>query len=131
MLDLRRIRSEPDAVRAALARRGDPSLDEALDRVISLDARRRELLPALEDLRARKNSAGEDIAAAKRAGEDAGAAIAAMKEVGAREKALSAELAEIDAELSHAQTALPNPPAEDAPPEDAVVREVGEAGKAG
>ena len=131
MLDLRRIRSEPDAVRAALVRRGDPNLEPALDRVVALDARRRELLPELEDIRARKNKAGEDIAAAKRSGEDASAAIAAMKEVGAREKALDAELNEIEAELRHAQTALPNLPAEDAPPEDTVVREVGEAGRTG
>src|SRR5947208_6076339 len=131
MLDLRRIRSEPDAVRAALVRRGDPNLEPALDRVVALDARRRELLPELEDIRARKNKAGEDIAAAKRSGEDASAAIAAMKEVGARERALDAELNEIEAELRHAQTALPNLPAEDAPPEDTVIREVGEAGRTG
>src|SRR5437764_13316621 len=121
MLDLRRIRSEPDAVRVALARRGDPNLEPALDRVVALDARRRELLPEIEDIRARKNKAGEDIAAAKRAGEDAAGAIAAMKEVGAREKALDAELAEIEAELRHVQIALPNLPADDAPPQDTVL----------
>src|SRR5437763_16314647 len=131
MLDLRRLRSEPEAVRAALLRRGDPSLSEALDRVLALDTRRRELLPALEELRAAKNRAGEDIGAAKRAGEDASAAIAAMQEVSAREKALSAELAELEAELAHAQTALPNSPAEDAADEDTVVRAVGEAGRSG
>src|SRR4051794_41853702 len=54
-----------------------------------------------------------------------------MQEVGGREKALDAELAEIDAELHHAQVALPNIPADDAPEGDAVLREVGEAGKTG
>src|SRR6059058_3239905 len=54
-----------------------------------------------------------------------------MKELGAREKELSAELSEIEAELGHAQTALPNVPADEAPEGDAVVREVGEAGKTG
>src|SRR4051794_14489749 len=131
MLDLRRIRSEPDTVRAALARRADPNLDGALDRVIALDGRRRELLPEIEEIRARKNKAGEDIAAAKRSGEDASEAIAAMKDVGAREKALDAELAEIEAELRHAQIALPNLPSGDAPPQDTVIREVGEAGRTG
>jgi len=122
VLDLRRIRSEPDAVRAALDRRGDPSIGEALDRVLALDARRRELLPELEQLRARKNEASEAIGAAKRSGEDASDAIAAMKELGAREKALSAELSEIEAELGHAQTALPNVPADEAPQGDSVLR---------
>src|SRR4051794_36587968 len=131
MLDLRRIRSEPDAVRAALARRSDPAIGEALDRVLDLDARRRALLPQLEDLRARKNEASEAIGRAKREGADAAEAIAAMQEVGGREKALDAELAEIDAELHHAQVALPNIPADGAPEGDAVLREVGEAGGPG
>src|SRR4051794_21355067 len=54
-----------------------------------------------------------------------------MRDVGAREKALSSELAEVEAELAEAQAALPNIPADDAPPEDTVVREAGEAGKTG
>src|SRR4051794_37361017 len=131
MLDLRRIRSEPDAVRAALARRGEPEMLDALGQVIELDVRRRALLPELEELRKRKNEASEAIGAAKRAGEDAAAAIAAMQEVGGREKALSTELAEVDTALERALGALPNLPAEGAPPQDAVVREVGEAGKTG
>jgi seryl-tRNA synthetase len=130
VLDLRRLRAEPDAVRAALARRGDGS-DARLDEVLALDARRREVLPELEALRARKNEAGEAIAAAKRAGEDAGDAIAAMREVGTREKELDAELAAADEGLRAAMAALPNPPEDAAPAQDTVVREVGEAGKTG
>jgi seryl-tRNA synthetase len=131
VLDLRRLRSEPDAVRAALARRGDPALGEALDRVLGLDARRRALLPELEELRETKNKASEAIAQAKRSGEDAGEAIGAMQKLSAREKALNAELAEIEDELRHAQAALPNLPAEDAPDADTTLREVGESGKTG
>src|SRR3954468_3400889 len=140
MLDLRRIRSEPDAVRAALARRGEPQMLaaggepemlDALGQVLELDVRRRELLPELEDLRKRKNEASEAIGAAKRAGEDATEAIAAMQEVGGREKALSTELAEVDAALERALGALPNLPAAGAPPEDTVLREVGDAGRTG
>jgi seryl-tRNA synthetase len=47
LLDIRRIREDPDGVRAALSRRGSDGAD-GLDRVIELDARRRELLPELE-----------------------------------------------------------------------------------
>ncbi len=64
MIDLKLIREDPDAVRAGLERRRvDPAV---LDEVIELDARRRELLPALEESRATQNRAGEKIAAAKR-----------------------------------------------------------------
>jgi seryl-tRNA synthetase len=128
MLDLRLIRSDPDAVRAALGRRG---VTEGVDRVLELDARRRELLPELEALRARKNQASDAIAAAKKAGDDSQPAIEEMREVGAREKELAAELAAVEEELTPTLASLPNLPAPDAPPEDTVLREVGEAGREG
>jgi seryl-tRNA synthetase len=131
VLDLRLLRSDPDAARAALDRRGDPAAGEALSRVLDLDERRRQLLPELEELRARKNQASEAIGRAKKSGEDAGEAIAAMKEVGGREKALSGELAEVEEELAGLQASLPNLPDPTAPPADETLREVGEAGKTG
>ena len=88
MVDLRAIRREPDAARAALARRGDGS-DERLDAALALDARRRELLPEVEGLRARQNEASQAIARAKKEGGDAAEAIAEMQEVSRRAKALS------------------------------------------
>ena len=62
MLDLKAIREDPEAARAALARRGAA---ESLDELLRLDARRRELLPEIEEGRARQNKASEAIAAAK------------------------------------------------------------------
>ncbi len=56
-------------MRAGLERRKAPV--ERLDDVIRLDARRRELLPEVESLRATQNKASEAIAQAKRSGEDA------------------------------------------------------------
>ncbi len=125
MLDLRRLRAEPEAVRAALARRRDGS-DQQVDQVLRLDERRRQVLPELEELRARKNEASEAIAAAKRAGDDAAEAIAAMREVSAREKALQGELADVEEKLRAAMAALPNPPLDETPDADTVLREVGE-----
>jgi seryl-tRNA synthetase len=51
--------------------------------------------------------------------------------VAARARALSAELAEVEAELQPALAALPNLPDESAAPVDTVVREWGDAGKTG
>jgi seryl-tRNA synthetase len=130
MLDLRRLRAEPDAIRAALTRRGDAS-ESRVDEVLALDGRRREILPEIEDLRARKNAASEQIAKAKKAGEDSSEAIAAMREVGGREKALNGELADVDEKLRAAMAALPNPPQDAAPDSDTVIREVGDATKTG
>jgi seryl-tRNA synthetase len=128
MLDPRLIRADPDAVRAALVRRG---AEGTLDEWLRLDARRRELLPELEDARAERNTTSEAIGRAKREGGDASEAIAAMQELSPRVKAMETELAEVDAARDAAMASLPNPPEPEAPDEERVVREVGEAGATG
>lgn len=99
--------------------------------MLELDARRRELLPELEGLQATQNKASDAIAAAKRSGEDAAAAIAEMREVGSRVKAMKVEVGEVDQELQAALASVPNLPDPDAPEEDTVLREVGQAGASG
>ena len=79
MLDLKLIRSDPERVKAALARRGAA---EAVDELLALDARRRELLPEIEDGRAERKTASK----ADRRGQAAPAgtprsAIAEMREL--------------------------------------------------
>jgi seryl-tRNA synthetase len=127
MLDLRAIRRDPEPVKAALARRRDGS-EATLERVLELDARRRELLPETEALRARQNEASAAIGRAKQEGRDASQEIAAMQEVARRVKLLNEQVAGVDAELDEAMMALPNPPDPTAADEDTTLREVGEAG---
>ncbi|HEY0633342.1 MAG TPA: hypothetical protein VGC98_14905, partial [Thermoleophilaceae bacterium] len=128
MLDLKELRRDPDAARAALERR---RAAERLDEVLRLDARRRELLPQEEALRAEQNQASKAIGQAKQQGGDASAEIAAMQDVAARAKELSAERTEVDAELDRTLATLPNLPLESSPLEEEVVREWGEAGRTG
>jgi seryl-tRNA synthetase len=128
VLDLKRIRDDPEAVKAALARRGAA---DALDGLLALDERRRELLPRVEGGRARQNEASEAIAEAKREGRGADAEIAEMRELAAEIKRLERELAEVERERDELALTLPNLPDPDAPEgeteDDAVVlREVGE-----
>ncbi|HWD11040.1 MAG TPA: serine--tRNA ligase [Solirubrobacteraceae bacterium] len=127
MLDLKRIREEPDAVAAALARRGEGA-PAALARVIELDARRRALLPELEGLRAEQNDANARIREAR---EEAAREreIEAMRAVAARAKLLEQELATVQASLDETLVPLPNLPDPSAAdgPDDELVREVGEA----
>jgi seryl-tRNA synthetase len=130
VLDLKAIRREPAPVRTALARRGDGS-EVRLDGVLALDERRRALLPEVEALRARQNEASGQIAAAKKAGGDASEAIGAMQDVSRRVKALTEELAAVEAELESALAGLPNPPDPSAADADEVLREVGSPGREG
>jgi seryl-tRNA synthetase len=125
VLDLKLIREDPDGVRAALARRGEGTAD-GLDVVIALDARRRELLPELEGLRAEQNEANGRIRSAADAA-DREREIAAMREVASRAKELERELGEVESSLQAELAPLPNLPDPTAAPgpEDEFVREVG------
>jgi seryl-tRNA synthetase len=128
VLDLKEIRRDPEPVRAALARRGAA---DVLDELLSLDSRRRELLPRLEELRAKQNAANDKIAEAKRAGDDAAGAIEEMRGVAAEVKQLQAEVGGVEEQLDKALAGVPNPPDPTAPDEDEVLREVGESGATG
>jgi seryl-tRNA synthetase len=128
MLDVKLLRREPDQVRAALARRGTP---DAVDQLLELDERRRELLPELEGLRAERNEASEAIGNAKRSGEDAGEAIEKMRGVGAQIKALEGELALVDGGLDELLATLPNLPDPTAADEDEVIKEWGQPREGG
>ena len=128
MLDLKRIRDDPDAVKAALARRGAA---DAIDRLLELDERRRELLPQVEGGKARQNKASEAIAEAKREGRDADEEIAEMRDLAAEIKRLEGELDGVESERDELALTIPNVPEPEAPDgeteEDAaVLREVGE-----
>ena len=129
MLDLRQIREDPGAARAALARRG---FDVAvLDEALELDERRRAILPELEELRRQKNEASKRIGELQRNGEDASSAIAEVKKVSAREKELDEELRSVEERRLAAVAALPNLPDATAPARDEVLREEGQAGATG
>jgi seryl-tRNA synthetase len=123
VLDLKLIRRDPDAVRAALARRGD---EAGLDRVLELDARWRELTRELEQVQAELNEASRGRTGPPTPEERE--ALAALSERG---RTLSDEQRAVETERDAALAALPNLPDEDAPPEDTVLREVGESGRTG
>ena len=126
MLDIRAIREDPEPFRKGLARR---DLADAVDRLLELDRRRRELTVEVEELRAEQNRAGKAIGKAQ--GEEKQRLIAEVGEVSARLKALEPELERGEAELNDLLARTPNVPHESAPEgftdEDAIeVRRVGE-----
>jgi len=125
VLDLRLIRRDPDAVRAALQRRGG-DVGARLDRVLELDARWRAATATVESLRAEQKAASERVAAAKRAGGDGADVLASLRDLSTQVKALGEEARRADEELQRALVALPNLPDPDAARQDTVVRVVGE-----
>ena len=135
MLDAKLLRSDPDGLRTALARRG---ADGMLDDAIALDERRRSLQTQVDELRGRRNTVSATIGnAMKRVRDDpaAGAiadhAKAEVRELKADLDRLEGELAEAGAQFEAAMLQIPNLPHPSSPlgdrEEDAeVVKVVGE-----
>ncbi|MFC5632071.1 MULTISPECIES: serine--tRNA ligase [Streptococcus] len=114
MLDIKRLRTDFDAVAKKLATRG-VSAETLLTELKELDAKRRELLVKSEELKAERNLSSAAIAQAKRNKEDASEQIAAMQKLSADVKAIDAELAEIDEKVTAIITILPNTPHDSVP----------------
>jgi seryl-tRNA synthetase len=104
VIDLRIVRSDPEAVRASqLARGEDPSL---VDRLLTADARRRAAVASADELRAEQKSFGRTVG--KASPEERPALLARGKELAGLVK--QAEAAEVSAEqeLRGAHLAVPN-----------------------
>jgi len=112
MLDIKTIRSEPERVREALARRGESF---PLDELLELDENRRRLLAEVEELKARHNRASEAIGQARREGRDASDAIAEMRELSREIKERDDTVRELTARLNELMLQLPNIPHESVP----------------
>ena len=129
MLDLRLIRRDPEAVRAALARRG-PHAVERLDRVIVLDTLWREATQAAEALRAEQKAASEEVADGKREGRDVSGTLEHLKVLSGEVKSRGEQARAAETELQDLLRTLPNlPDPTAAEPEDEVLRVVGEASR--
>jgi seryl-tRNA synthetase len=124
VLDANRLRTELDALKAGLARKGvDPG---EVDRAAALAERRRELAGGVDALRARVRELSKDVGRLRKADPAAAdAAVAESRSVGDEERAAAAELGAADEQLRDALLRLPNVPSPDAPdgagPEDNVV----------
>ncbi len=115
MLDVRRFRTEPDVVRAGLARRGeDPAI---VDEVVALDAEVRRLSAGRDDIRARIRTISHEVGQLHRDGrrEEAGELQAESRALGEEEKRLDHAADEASARLTELLLVIPNLPSPDAP----------------
>jgi seryl-tRNA synthetase len=105
MLDLKRIREHPDAVRQAIRNKNEKGDVEA---VLAQDARRREIIAEVEQLKNTRNVVSQDIARLKKEKQDADAQIAEMKVVSDTIKRMDDELRDVETALREALLLLPN-----------------------
>jgi seryl-tRNA synthetase len=119
VIDLKRLRQDPEGSRASLLRRRDPALAESVDALLDLDRERREMLVRVEALKAERNAANEEVARRKRAREPADDLMARLKESGDEVKLLDGRLREVESALERLALTLPNFPADVTPDGDA------------
>jgi seryl-tRNA synthetase len=107
VIDLKAARADPDAVRAALARKGAA---EAFDALLEADARWRELVPQVDALRSRQKPDGT--------GKPSPEQIEELKAVKAELQEREAQLAEAERARDELLAQVPNPPHPSAPDGD-------------
>ena len=113
MLDIKRIRQNPEALTEAMRKRRGKGAD--VSGLIELDAKRRELMQEAEQLKARRNEESAKVPAMKKAGQDTTELMAEMKKVGAQIKELDEKIAAMDEEMNSMLLSIPNIPHESVP----------------
>ncbi|MGF7186513.1 seryl-tRNA synthetase [Desulfitispora alkaliphila] len=112
MLDLKQIRSNPEAVRQGLAKRGE---EFAIDKIVFLDEKWRQLLVKVEEMKSRRNQVSEEIGKLKRSGENADEMVIEMRDVSQKIKEVDEEIRNIEAEINKELLTIPNVPHDSVP----------------
>ena len=115
MLDIKKIKENPEAVKAGL-RAKEVDCDETVDRILELDAQRRTLIQETENKKAEQNRISKEIPMRKKAGEDVAPIFKQMSDLKAGIAANSEKLDAVEAEYRTLMLSLPNLPDPDLTP---------------
>ena len=119
MHDFRVLRDQVEALRNGMRRRGRmEALEPLIDRGVALDVERRAMIQAVEERKAARNAASQEVARRKKSGEDADDLIVSGRSLGAEIARMEAELAVSEAELRTILLELPNLTLDDVPEGD-------------
>ena len=108
MLDIKRIRKNPEELIAAMKARRGKGAD--VSEILALDEKRRELIQKVELLKAKRNEDSAKVPALKKAGEDVTELLAEMKTLADEIKGMDGELNEIDGKFDELLMKIPNIP---------------------
>lgn len=107
MIDLKLLRTEPETVMNALARRKE-NVD--LEGLLALDKERREVLYEVEQKKAEQNAVSKKIPMMKKAGEDTTEVFAQMKALSEEIKGFDEKIRELDEKIDAIAYTIPNLP---------------------
>jgi seryl-tRNA synthetase len=109
MLDIKLVRKDAEKLEKLLKTK-DPEVNLSL--VLALDERMRVVKMNVEELKASRNTLSKEIGEKKRNKQDATELMAEVTGLGDKISILDQELAQLEAELSHKLSSIPNPPME-------------------
>jgi seryl-tRNA synthetase len=112
MIDIRRIRQNPEALQTLLRKKG---VEVDFTALLDWDANRRRVLSEVEVLKADRNRVSAEVAQLKKAGQDAESLIVQMRSVGGRIAEMETELRRWDDLIQTELLNIPNLPAPDVP----------------
>lgn len=110
MLDLIRIRKNPEKFKSSMMNRGESFDPESIDELLMLDEKRRDILNQVEILKNKKNQDSIQISKMKKASENTDALVSEMKELGEKIKAFDLELDKIGNRIEYIMLRIPNIP---------------------
>ena len=109
MLDIKKIKENPDAVKAGLKAK-EVDCDAAIDRILELDGQRRALIADTESKKAQQNKVSKQIPMLKKQGQDVAPIFAEMAQLKADIADDAEKLTAVEAELRTTMLSLPNLP---------------------
>ncbi len=109
MLDIRRIKENPEEIIDLLARKGKDAR-ETIERILELDNQRRVLVNETDNLKAKQNAVSKQIPAMKKAGQDTAPVFAEMNVLKETIKENDGKISDIEKEYKDLMLGLPNLP---------------------
>ncbi len=113
MLDIKLVRDETDRVVDALKKRAEDT--SVLDKLLTIETKRRDLLQSVEEDRQKRNALSQEIGKLKKAGKDAAEILEEAKKVSEATAAKEAELRELENSARDELLLIPNIPHESVP----------------
>lgn len=113
MLDIKRVRENPETIKKTLEKRGQGDFD--IDKAVSLDRERRDILKIVEKMKNEQSTASKEMPRLMKEGKNTDTLRAEMKTLSSKIKELDVKLAAVEEDLKQVLLSIPNVPHADVP----------------
>lgn len=114
MLDIKRIRTNTEEVKARVASRGK-NMDDVIDEILSIDEKRREISTMADQMKSEQNKVSKQIPMFKKEGKDTSAIMSEMKTLSDKIKECDTNIRDLEDRQRSLLLSVPNIPYEDVP----------------